>query len=260
MGTKCCVSRCSGNFDEANKASVFRLPKDPTENERWRKAIPRDNIPNSPNTVVCERHWPTNYEYTVYRGKRRPVHPPSIFPDIPPSMIPTPPPKPRETTKACASKRNVLPDQQNQFNEVDIIKTFGELKAMLVDNKHDFHRCSILSFVFNDCIIIQSTEFEQPSSIPRFLMKIFEDFTYVVYHCGIKCTITPLSSNRIKYHTSWSIVQEAISFLNAIEKIKRRFCWSKYLQWFPLCMWGGGGGSKVRVFNHNPSFRVFCDI
>ena len=73
MGKKCCVSRCSGNFDEASKASVFRLPKDPTENERWRKAIPRDNIPNSPNTVVCERHWPTNYEYTVYRGKRRPV-------------------------------------------------------------------------------------------------------------------------------------------------------------------------------------------
>ena len=40
MGKKCCVSRCSGNFDEANKASVFRLPKDPTENERWRIAIP----------------------------------------------------------------------------------------------------------------------------------------------------------------------------------------------------------------------------
>ena len=46
MGMKCCVSQCSGNFDEANKASVFRLPTDPAENERWRKAIPRENIPN----------------------------------------------------------------------------------------------------------------------------------------------------------------------------------------------------------------------
>ena len=71
-------------------------------------------------------------------------------------------------------------------------------------------------------VFIQSTEFEQPSSIPRFLMKIFEDFTYVAYHCGIKCTITPLSSNRIKYLKSWSIVEEAISFLNAIEKSHKK--------------------------------------
>ena len=85
------------------------------------------------------------------------------------------------------------------FDFFNFIYDNSPLKAKLVDNKHDFHRFSILSFFFNDCIIIQSTEFEQPSSIPRFLMKIFEDFTYVAYHCGIKCTITPLSSNRIKY-------------------------------------------------------------
>ena len=33
---------------------------------------------------------------------------------------------------------------------------------------------------------------------------------------------TPLSSNRIKYLTSWSIVEEAISFLNAIEKSHKK--------------------------------------
>ena len=59
---KCCVSCCSGNFDKANKASVFRLPKYPAENERWREVIPRENIPNSPDTVVCERYWPATHE------------------------------------------------------------------------------------------------------------------------------------------------------------------------------------------------------
>ena len=119
MGKKCCVSRCNGNFDADNKASVFRFPRDAAENERWRKVIPRENIPDSPDTVVCERHWPPNYEYTVYRGKRRPVNPPSIFTDVPASMIPTPPPKPRPTTIACSSTRNVLPDEQSKFHEAD---------------------------------------------------------------------------------------------------------------------------------------------
>ena len=222
MGKKCCVSRCNGNFDEANKASVFRLPKDAIENERWRTAIPRDNIPNSPNTVVCERHWPANYEYIVCRGKRRPIHPPTIFQDLPPSMVPTAPPKPRKTTKACSSNRSVLPDQKNKFMEADTIKTFCELKTKLIDNKHDFRRFSILSFFINNCIIIQSTEFEQPSCIPRFLLKVFEDFTYVAYHCGIRCTISSLSSNRITHFKSWSIVEEAVSFLNAMEKTQKK--------------------------------------
>ena len=91
------------------------------ENERWRKAIPRDNIPDTPS----------NYEYTVYRGKRRPVHPPSIYSDVPPSMIPTPPPKPRPTTIACLSTRNILPDQQSKFHEVDVINKFWRAKIKI---------------------------------------------------------------------------------------------------------------------------------
>ena len=111
-----------------------------------------------------------------------------------------------------------MPDQQSKFHEVDVIKSFGELKSKLVDNKYDFLRFSIFSYTMNDCIIIQSVEFEQPSCIPRFLFKIFEDFTYISFHCGVRCTITPLSSNRIKCLKSWSIMEEAISFLNMMGK------------------------------------------
>ena len=56
-------------------------------------------------------------------------------------------PKPRPTTIACSSTRNILLDQQSKFQEVDVIKSFGELKSKLIDNKYDFHRFSIfLSF------------------------------------------------------------------------------------------------------------------
>ena len=41
-------------------------------------------------------------------------------------MIPTPPSKPRPTTAACPSSRNVLSDEHNAFQGADVIKTFGE--------------------------------------------------------------------------------------------------------------------------------------
>ena len=53
MVKKCCVKDCRGNYDDGKKTSVFRFSQDPNENERWRKPIPRDNIPESNDTVVC---------------------------------------------------------------------------------------------------------------------------------------------------------------------------------------------------------------
>ena len=117
MGKKWCVKRCNGNFDDGNKATVFRFPRDPAEN-------------------VCRRHWPAKFEFTIVRGKIKPVNPLS---------------------------KNVLPDEHNAFQKADVIKTFGELQNKLVDNKHNFARFSTFPYLVNDCIIIQSVEFEQPS-------------------------------------------------------------------------------------------------
>ena len=79
MGRKCCVMNCNGNYDADNKKSTFRLPADEGERARWLASIPRDNIPDSKNTVVCECHWPSNYAAVTIRGKKRPADPPSIF-------------------------------------------------------------------------------------------------------------------------------------------------------------------------------------
>ena len=56
MGRKCCVTNGKGNYYSTNKVKVFRLPIDPEEREHWLKIIPRDNMPDTANTVVCERH------------------------------------------------------------------------------------------------------------------------------------------------------------------------------------------------------------
>ena len=39
MGRKFCVTNYKGNHDSANKAKVFRLPKNPEESERWVKIM-----------------------------------------------------------------------------------------------------------------------------------------------------------------------------------------------------------------------------
>ena len=79
MGKHCCVTNCKGNYDDKNKEKVFRLPRDEKENERWRAAIPRDNIPVSKNVFVCKRHWRDNYSKIKDYGKFRPQDLPSVF-------------------------------------------------------------------------------------------------------------------------------------------------------------------------------------
>ena len=54
------------------------------------------------------------------------------------------------------------------------------------------------------------------------MLKIFYDFTYSAFHCGIRCTITPLSSNRVKFQKSWSVLEEALSFLNTVERTQKK--------------------------------------
>ena len=62
MVNKCCVVGCKSNYvhvgAKPEKVSVFKLPKDPIERERWIKNIPREGTPVTPHTVVCAKHWP----------------------------------------------------------------------------------------------------------------------------------------------------------------------------------------------------------
>ena len=62
MVRKCCVTGCKSNYlSEKEKVTMYQLPSDPEEQQRWIKAIPRGNIPDSPNTVFCVKHFPPGF-------------------------------------------------------------------------------------------------------------------------------------------------------------------------------------------------------
>ena len=43
--------------------------KDPDEREHWFSIIPRNNLPDTANIVVWERHWSESFETLIYYGK-----------------------------------------------------------------------------------------------------------------------------------------------------------------------------------------------
>ena len=106
---------CNGNYNTGNREKVFRLPSDKEERERWINIIPRDNIPDSPNTVVCVRHFSPGYITITKFGRKRPRDPPSIFTCVKPSLIPTIPGPSRPTVRAISSVRNIVPDELDMF-------------------------------------------------------------------------------------------------------------------------------------------------
>ena len=167
MGRKCCVPFCTSNYLTGKKASTFRLPKDLSERQTWLKAIPRDNIPDRPNTVVCEEHWPPGYATTKINGKERPLLPPSVFKGIPASVIPTPQPRTRETKRALSSVRTLQPDELQQFVDFDMV-SFEDMCSQIINR--DFNNVKVTCYRIYNTLHVQSNKFD--SGVPTFLLQI----------------------------------------------------------------------------------------
>ena len=218
MGRKCCVTGCRGNYDRENKVQVFRFPNDEDEKKRWLKVIPRDNIPDHPNTVVCERHFPSGYATVNFKGKARPKDPPSVFDNLPSSLLPSPAPKPRTTKKVFASVRTIQNDELAQFLEKDKIKNFDNLVSN-IDN-HDFVS-AVIRYNSNNQLFIQSADIFT-GCIPVFLIKIFENLKFECYHAGIRTSIPSLSKNRITIFQHWSQIDEATRYLCQLPIVQKK--------------------------------------
>lgn len=120
MPNKCGVVNCKGNYNDANKCRVFKVPREESERKKWLDALPpRENFVVVPDKFfVCEKHWPSNTPtIKLPGGSTRPAVPPSIF-DVPPSCLPTTKPPPRQT--------NVEDQQLNHFLKKDKIASFSE--------------------------------------------------------------------------------------------------------------------------------------
>ena len=220
MPRKCCVTGCSSNYDSVKKKTkVFRLPSDPEERQRWMKAIPRDNIPDKHDTVVCEKHFPPDVPVIKVKGKERPANPPSIFDHLPKSLVPTPPPLKRRTLKAESSARRVYEeDQLLSFQSSDRITSFDQLLSKISENIGN----SVSHYTFGDCCFIQSKELEDDTGIASYVLKISQDLSFKAFHVGVQCTITALVKNRITRFNSWSQIEEALRHLYAMEVDRKK--------------------------------------
>ena len=57
MTKKCCVPGCTGNYDNGEKCSVFRFPKDEEEKKKWLRKISRKDWSLGKDSVVCAFHF-----------------------------------------------------------------------------------------------------------------------------------------------------------------------------------------------------------
>jgi hypothetical protein len=214
MGKKCCVPNCDGNYKN-KKERVFRLPRNKDEKARWFSAIPRMSASPTKETVICERHWPADYDTVNFYGHKRPSIPPSVFKSVLPSLIPTRPPLQRTTCKTAAATRNLKEDQLSEFNSKDIIQSFNILKQKL--NSHCSDIFDIVTSIFDDEIMIQSRKLVAGTGMSKFTLKIKNDLKYESYHYGVLCRIETLSHNTIQLMERWSHITEAIRFLKVRE-------------------------------------------
>lgn len=129
MAPKCCVPNCNSNYERKSEnkrikvdyVPVYRFPANIDKRNQWKSSIPRKDWEVTKNSVVCNKHWPTDAVYeTIQGGNKRPKDPPSIFPNIPDSCLPS---KllPRTTVRSSFTIRNVKQDELEHFMKKDII-------------------------------------------------------------------------------------------------------------------------------------------
>ena len=192
------------------QVSTYRLPKDPDERQRWIKAIPRDNIPDREDTVVFANHFPVNFEVVKVKGRERPKNPPRIFDNLPKSLIPTPLSLKRKTTKASSSTRSLKEDELGAFLEQDKINSFGSICASISADKIGE---TAIHYICGDKLYIQSKELENNTGIAKFVLCIFNNLNFEVYHAGVRCNVPSLSKNRVFNINSWSQITEILRHL-----------------------------------------------
>ena len=204
MPLKCCVPKCSSNYKSSGcNKSVYKFPREESEKNKWFISIPRLNWTVTKFTAVCKLHWPDEAEFTLCRGKLRPIHAPSVFPNISKRCLSSPPPKMRKTLSSC-SKRGINKDKLEEYKIIDNLN-FGEIEKYLSNNN------DLITYKQNNSIFIQSKVFN--CGVPLFLLIINQSLLFEAFHFGSKCTIKPLSNNKITSPCTKSSLNEALRYL-----------------------------------------------
>ena len=196
MVYKCCITGYRENYDAECKVKIFLIPnkKYSEEWQRWLEAIPQDNIPDTRNTFICNDHLPKGYETKCVYGKLKPLNPTSVFTSrVKPSLVPTQPASPRCTKWAHSSTQNTQAEEIEVFIQNDRIASYKELTVKLKDITEHF--LVAIQLQDENFVINQSVDFIEVTGIPKFMLKINNNLTFVSFHCRKKCSVKTLPSN-----------------------------------------------------------------
>ena len=99
-----------------------------------------------------------------------------------------------------------MEDEIDAFNKEDIICSFEFLKSN-IDKLSPSHNSAVLKNILNDEVQMQSKKLVTGTGEPMFLLKIYSDLKYEVFHCGFKINIQSLTCNKISHLSRWSQIE-----------------------------------------------------
>ena len=220
MGRMCCIFGCKSNYrsqknnsDEPDYVSVYKFPVNEAERQSWIHNIPNASIPKGKQTVVCRKHWPDDVEFvTIPGGHKRPVGPPTVFPNVPQSQTPTPVPPPRPTKRSSAASRNVKPDEYKQFKEIEKVN-FCEIMKKLEKAIKPY---TVNAYTHEGVIYLQSWDL-LTHGVFKYLVKIYPDLKYEAFYGGPICIIKTLTCRNVSELKEWNQIIEVLRYLEHYE-------------------------------------------
>ena len=78
-----------------------------------------------------------------------------------------------------------MEDEIDAFNKEDVICSFEFLKIN-IGKLSSSHNLAVLKNILDDEIQIQSKKLATGTGVPMFLLRIYSDLKYEVFHCGFK--------------------------------------------------------------------------
>lgn len=152
MPKRCAVYGCQGNYRGQPYTKVVRFPEDELEHDRWIKAMPNagPSLVGRRNLYICATHF--DCEWITYRGGRRPVVPPSIFPGIPKSCLKQSQAKKRATsrTSSTARQQQEAERQLQENNMKDFVSFTRELPRRYPQYIVKFEKDEVYMSLLND--------------------------------------------------------------------------------------------------------------
>ena len=105
------------------------------------------------------------------------------------------------------------------FLKNDSVPSFETLCAELPRCKFQFE---LASLKFDSKLVVQSKQFSENSGIPKFSVKVKQDFTFNAYHMGVKCEIRVLNKPAYFYVTDGQQLKRHYYYWIPLKLIKRK--------------------------------------